>query len=118
MGLRKGDKVTVTPKALEARRRNARKPRGSWAGTPEREQLDEAKRILRLGLAAGAQRIADMLTGGSPVPDEIFLSAYRIAADRAGLPVLQQSQLDWLSNAPPIRVELVGFKRPNGGGDA
>ena len=82
----------ITSKQHEANKARSRKPRGRWANTAERAALEEAKRLLREGLPEGARRILEIIRDPS-TPADVMLQAFKIAADRAGLPVLTQTEL-------------------------
>lgn len=119
-----------TEKPSERKRRanqaNARKPRGRWAGTPERELLEEAKRRLREAIPDGAERLGAMIRDPT-TPAELFLAAFKVAADRAGLPAQAQVQAgvnvgrallkapDWLG-WPGMEPELGQEPTPLAGG--
>ena len=94
-------------------RGNARRPRGRWANTEERAQLEEAKALLRACLPAGARRLAALLRDPA-TPADVFLQGFRLAADRAGLPVLQQQELIG-DQIQPILLISGGHPKP---GDA
>jgi hypothetical protein len=85
----KGAKERASALKRAACRANARKPRGRWANTPEREVLEAAKSELRAALPDAAARLVDILRDPDTSP-ELFLQALRFAADRAGLPALSQ----------------------------
>ncbi|OGF09204.1 MAG: hypothetical protein A2W00_12460 [Candidatus Eisenbacteria bacterium RBG_16_71_46] len=102
MGRLKAEQPSERKRA--ANRENARRPRGRWAGTPERAALDEAKRLLREAIPDGARFLAEML-GDPKAPSELRLQAFKIAADRAGLPVLTE-QRTMGENLPPILVRV------------
>jgi hypothetical protein len=100
-----GQREKRSERKVEACRRNARRPRGRWANTPEREQLEAAKSLLRECLPDGAERLAALIENPD-TPAELFLQAFRLAADRGGLPVLAQSELITAAPYPPTFIEL------------
>jgi hypothetical protein len=87
-----------------ANQANARRPRGRWAGKPERAALEEGKRLLREAIPEGARRLAALICD-SATPPELFLQAFKLAADRAGLPPLTQNEVRTLS-APPVLLRM------------
>jgi hypothetical protein len=99
MGAR-GQREKRSERKAAAVRENARRPRGRWANTPEREQLEAAKALLRECLPEGAERLAELIEN-TDTPAELFLQAFRLAADRGGLPVLAQSELITSAPYPP-----------------
>jgi len=104
----KGRRERRSERKAVAVRENARRPRGRWANTPEREQLEAAKAELRAGLPAGARRIRLLLeTSGNPMT---FLKAFEIAASRAGLPTLQQQEV--VSDPPVLIIERANLPKP------
>lgn len=108
----KGTKERASAVKRATCRENARKPRGRWAGTPEREVLEAAKAELRAALPDAAARLVDILRDPDTSP-ELFLQALRFAADRAGMPAL--SQLSAPPDMEPVKlVELVGYAPPPG----
>jgi hypothetical protein len=90
MGRFRSERVSERKRA--ANRANASKPRGRWAGTPERAGLEEGKRLLREAIPEGAAHIADLIRNPE-TPAELRLQAFKLAADRAGLPVLTESEV-------------------------
>lgn len=91
MGAR-GRREKKSAKKTAAARANARRPRGRWANTAEREQLERAKAELRTAITGGgADRLAAIILDRE-TPAELFLAAFKIAADRAGLPAQAQVQ--------------------------
>jgi hypothetical protein len=105
-----GVKERPSERKRAASRANARRPRGRWANTPEREVLEAAKAELRAALPNAAGRLVDILRDPK-TPPELFLQAFRFAADRAGLPAL--SQLGVPPDIGPVKlVEFVGFAPP------
>jgi hypothetical protein len=99
MGAR-GQREKRSERKAAAVRENARCPRGRWANTPEREQLEAAKAKLRECLPAGAERLAGLIENRD-TPAELFLQAFRLVADRGGLPVLVQSEVITAAPYPP-----------------
>lgn len=89
-------------KFLEAQRAKARKPRGKWAGTHEREWLEQAKSDLRKAMPDAARRLVAILAS-EDTPDEIFMQAFKLAADRAGL----VATTDITTNGEAIMAPLV-----------
>jgi len=108
MGRLKAEQPSERKRA--ANRENARRPRGRWAGTPEREALDEAKRLLRQAIPDGARFLVELLRDPE-TPPELRLQAFKIAADRAGLPVLTE-QHAMVESLAPIIVRTEGLKPP------
>jgi hypothetical protein len=64
--------------------------------------LDEAKRLLREAIPAGAANLARLIRSPD-TPPEILIQAFKLAADRVGLPVVTQAETA-LMNAPPVVV--------------
>lgn len=95
----------VSEKLREANRQRSRKPRGKWAGTKEREQIEKAKALLREGLPDGARFVLDLIRDENE-PKELRLAALKFAAERAGLPV--QSQQDVNVTGAGREVWVVG----------
>lgn len=89
----------------EANRANARRPRGRWAGTPERDAIEEAKRLLREAIPEGAKRLAALIRDPA-TSAELFLQAFKLAGDRAGLPPLTQSEVRAMGGITPLRLIL------------
>jgi hypothetical protein len=92
----------VNLQSLKKLARAATKPpraRGRCANTEERAAMDEAKALLRSGLPAAAQRLYEVITGryadGSPckVPLTDFLAAFKLVADRVGMPAMTQTEV-------------------------
>jgi hypothetical protein len=107
----KGRQERKSERKATVARENARRPRGRWANTQEREQLEEAKAELRAGLPAGARRIRLLLeTGGDP---GTFLKAFEIAASPAGLPALAQQEV--VSEPPVLIIERANLPKPSAG---
>jgi hypothetical protein len=109
----KGVKERPSERKRAASRANARKPRGRWAGTPEREVLEAAKAELRAALPDAAGRLVDILRDPS-TPPELFLQAFRFAADRAGLPALSQLSGPPTDYCGVKLIEFVGYAPPPG----
>ena len=93
-----------------AARANARRPRGRWAGTPEREQLERAKAELRAAITGGGADRLVAIIHDPTTPAELFLSAFRLAADRVGLPAM--SQQDVKIGGPERHQEVVRLPWP------
>lgn len=85
-------RYTVSDKLREANKIKAKKPRGAWAGTPERARLEQAKEILREVLPDGARMVAEFVRDAT-LPAELRLAAFKIASERAGLPIMTQQEL-------------------------
>lgn len=88
-----------------AARRNARRPKPRPT-TPEREQLAYVKSRLREGLALAAPWLLDVLAGKVGDTD-LRMQVVRFAADRGGLPVLQQTEIKGDEQAPMV-INVVG----------
>jgi hypothetical protein len=106
----KGQQERKSKRKAAAVRENARRPRGRWANTEERAQLEAAKALLRDCLPDGARRLAALLRNPG-TPADVFLQAFRLAADRAGLPVLQQQELIG-EQSQPILLITGGHPKP------
>lgn len=105
LGGLKGGRVRSKTKARAARA-NARRPRGRWAGTPERDSIDQAKAMLRAAIPIGAARIARLIADPSIDP-ELLERLMRFASDRAGMPTLQQTEIKG-ADAHPLVVKVAG----------
>jgi hypothetical protein len=101
----KGRQERRSERKATAARANARRPRGRWANTAERERLEEAKATLRDGLPDGARLVVALLRDPAS-PPELRLQAFRIAADRAGLPTLAQSEVTVQEQPSPLRIVI------------
>jgi len=110
----KGRRERKSERKVAAVRENARRPRGRWANTPEREQLEAAKARLRECLPDGAERLAEMIENRD-TPAELFLQAFRLVADRGGLPVLAQSEVITAAPYPPTLLILGDVSEPGDG---
>ena len=102
----KGKTERPSERKAEANRQNARKPRGRWANTPEREALDAAKAALRASLPGGAERLAEMIENPD-TPPELFLQAYKLAADKAGLPSLSSSDMTVTTERDSLPLTMI-----------
>jgi hypothetical protein len=87
MGRIKGDKERKSEKQRVACVKNGQRPRGRWANTEERAELEKAKTALRMAMPDAAKRLIGILTSAD-TSDELFLQAFKLAADRGGLPAL------------------------------
>lgn len=104
-----GRKERPSERKRTANRLNATRPRGRWAGTPERESLEACKQVLREALPEGALRMAAIITDPK-TPPELLLHAFRIAADRVGMPVLTQAEV---KTVEPFEPKLVIVRCPD-----
>src|SRR5262245_10294737 len=83
---------TVSEAVRAKNRAAARKPRGRWAGTKEREGIENAKAILRGCLEPGAEFVKKIIEDENS-PPELRMQALKFAAERAGLPAMTQSDV-------------------------
>lgn len=93
----------------EAQQKGAHAPSGTsvkFIPASEREQLTEAKRLLREALPVAAERLARILKSPRTKP-EVLERVFRLAADRCGLPPMTQIEAT-VAAAPPILLKIEG----------
>lgn len=105
-----------SPKKTAAVRENARKPRGKWAGTAEREALEKAKTKGRMA----APDLIEMMLERAMDPDEETanrISAAKTVMDRCGLPVVSAADVKIEGGTlPQLVIDMggkgLGWKKP------
>lgn len=91
-----------------AARENASRPRGRWANTPERANLERLKEELRNGLPETVSWLVKILKGDPDTPfDPDRFEVFRDAASRVGMPISQKSEVGG-DKWQPLTIEVAG----------
>lgn len=89
-------------------RENASRPRGRWANTPERANLERLKDELRAGLPSAVSWLVKILEGDPNTKfDSDRFEVFRDAASRVGMPVSQKSEVSG-DKWQPLTIEVDG----------
>lgn len=103
-----------TPKKKKAAKENARAPRGRWANTKERAELDKAKSRGRMAAPA----LIEMLLGIAKDPTEEAsdrISAAKTVMDRCGMPVVSSTDLTLDAGDVPVTLIRLGKGKDDSG---